>query len=140
MARKVVKMDVREEQQTEVIPARAKKKFTVEYKRRIVEEAAKHRQEGQVGRVGELLRREGLYSSHLARWEKAYKQGLESGLTAKTRGRKQQPANPLADKVKELQERNRKLEEKLKQAERIIEVQKKISELLEIPLSELRKS
>ena len=77
--------------------------------------------------MGELLRKEGLYSSHLVTWRKQ----REAGLTPKKRGRKAEPMDP---RVKRLEQENRRLERRLKKAEAIIDFQKKVHELLGIPL------
>jgi predicted nuclease with TOPRIM domain len=84
------------------------------------------------GQIGALLRREGLYSSNLTNWRKQQKKGLLSALNPKKRGRKAVPKNPLAERVAQLERENRQLAEKLKKAETIIDVQKKISEILGI--------
>ena len=84
--------------------------------------------------LGELLRREGLYSSHLSTWRRQRDAGVLAGLTPKRRGRKAKPKNPLADEVAQLQRENQRLTEQLRQAELIIEVQRKASEMLNIPL------
>lgn len=123
--------------ETEVKEKQTKKRFTVEYKKRIVEEAGKCR---EIGEIGALLRREGLYSSHLGRWRKAYSKGINESLQTKNRGRKIEIETSLEKKIKELEEENKNLQTKLKQAERIIEVQKKLSELLEIATLENKKS
>ncbi len=86
------------------------------------------------GQVGQLLRREGLYSSHLTSWRKQRREGSLRGLSPRKRGRKPQPKNPLTNRVAELERQNRALQERLRQAEVIIGVQKKMSELLGIPL------
>jgi transposase len=83
------------------------------------------------GQLGALLRREGLYSSNLTSWRRQREKGILSGLTPKKRGRKNKPKNPLADQVARLEKENRKLRLKLKQAETIIDVQKKVSQMLE---------
>jgi transposase-like protein len=77
--------------------------------------------------VGKLLRKEGLYSSHLVTWRKQ----REAGLTPKKRGRKAEHVDP---RVKKLEQENRRLERRLKKAEAIIDFQKKVHELLGIPL------
>jgi hypothetical protein len=83
------------------------------------------------GQLGALLRREGLYSSNLSTWRRQREKGILSGLTPKKRGRKNKPKNPLADQVARLEKENRKLRLKLKQAQTIIDVQKKVSQMLE---------
>lgn len=84
------------------------------------------------GQIGVLLRREGLYSSHLTTWRRQRDEGLLTALSPKKRGRKKKPKNPLADKVARLEKDKRRLQQKLKQAELIIEAQKKMSEILGI--------
>jgi transposase-like protein len=103
----------------------------VEYKAKILAEADACTEAGQ---LGELLRREGLYSSHLSTWRRQRDAGALAGLAPKRRGRKGKPRNPLADEVARLQRENRRLTEQLRQAELIIDVQKKVSEMLNIPL------
>jgi len=105
-------------------------KFTARYKLRILQEADSFSEPGQ---LGALLRREGLYSSNLTTWRQQREKGLLSALSPKKRGRKIQAKNPLADQVARLEKENRKLRAKLKQAETIIDVQKKVSEILGIP-------
>src|SRR4029453_10866702 len=113
------------------VPAKAKRRqFTPEYKLRIVREAAAAKSPGE---IGALLRREGLYSSHLADWRRQRERGELAGLSAK-RGRKAEPVNPLTKRVAELEREKRRLERKLEQAELLLDIQKKASRLLEIPL------
>ena len=106
-----------------------RRQFTMEYKRRIVEESQRCRETNQ---VGALLRREGLYSSHLA----AFKAQLAK--PPATRGRKPQDALALlqAEENRKLRRENARLQRRLAQAELIIDVQKKVSQLLGIPLAE----
>ena len=115
----------------EVLEKPVRRRFTVEYKVRILAEADACTETGQ---RGELLRREGLYSSHLSTWRRQRDVGVLAGLTPKRRGRKSKAKNPLADEVAQLQRENQRLNEKLRQAELIIDVQKKASEMLKIPL------
>jgi transposase len=84
-----------------------------------------------------LLRREGLYSSHLNGWRKQREQGTLSGLTPRKRGPKPSLSQPLAQENQRLQRENNRLSGRLKQAEMIIEIQKKVSEILGIPLKNL---
>ncbi len=119
---------------TEVSEKPARRRFTAEYKLRILAEADRCI---ELGQIGEVLRREGLYSSHLTNWRKLRDDGVLAGLKPKRRGRKPKPKNPLADEVAQLQRKNRRLEEKLRQAELVIDVQKKVSEMLNIPLKNL---
>jgi transposase-like protein len=114
----------------EVSQKQLRRKFTAQYKLRILEEADGCTEPGQ---IGALLRREGLYSSNLTTWRRQREQGQLQGLNPKKRGRKRKPKNPLADRVAQLEKNNRRLEQELKQARTIIEVQKKISDILGIP-------
>jgi len=115
----------------EVLEKPVRRRFTVEYKARILVEADACTEPGM---LGELLRREGLYSSHLTTWRRQRDEGALAGLTPKRRGRKAKPKNPLADEVARLQREKQRLKEQLRQAELIIDVQKKVSEMLSIPL------
>ena len=108
----------------EVTARHARRRFTIQYKLEILRKADACTQPGQ---VGELLRKEGLYSSHLVTWRKQ----REAGLTPKKRGRKAEPVDP---RVKKLEQEKRRLERRLKKAEAIIDFQKKVHELLGIPL------
>jgi len=106
-----------------------RRKFTAKYKLQILAEADTCTQPGQ---LGALLRREGLYSSSLTTWRRQRKKGILKAMTPKKRGRKQKKKNPLAKQVVQLEKDNRRLQQKLKQAELIIEAQKKMSEILGI--------
>jgi len=108
----------------EVAARRTRRRFTTKYKLEILRKADACSQPGQ---VGALLRREGLYSSLLVTWRRQQREGL----TPKKRGRKAQPVDP---KLKKLEHENRALQRRLKKAEAIIEFQKKVHELLGIPL------
>ena len=110
----------------------ARRRFSGEYKQRIVREADAARDAGE---IGTLLRREGLYSSHLVTWRRARERGELAGLSPKRRGRKEKVVNPLAKRVAELERDKGRLERRLKQAELLLEIQKKASQLLEIPLA-----
>jgi len=115
----------------EVLEKPVRRRFAVEYKVRILAEADACTEMGQ---VGELLRREGLYSSHLSNWRRQRDEGVLAGLTPKRRGRKSKAKDPVADENELLRRENGRLKEKLRQAELIIDVQKKVSEMLSIPL------
>jgi transposase-like protein len=108
-----------------------RRRFTAGYKADIVRQALACR---ELGEIGALLRREGLYSSHLAKWRAQYERGASQALADDTRGRKSL-RNPLDEEVQRLRKQNNRLEHRLKQAEAIIEIQKKVSELLGIPLA-----
>ena len=113
----------------EVVARHTRRRFAAEYKARIVREADACTESGA---IGALLRREGLYSSLLAAWRRElHVHGVE-GLAARRRG----PApksKPSAREV-DLERRTRKLEKELAKAKAIIEFQKKVHELLGIPL------
>ena len=113
----------------EVPEKKARRRFTAKYKLQILQEADACSEPGQ---LGALLRREGLFSSNLATWRKQRDEGLLNALSPKKRGRKEKEKNPLAQKVAELEKENERLRKKLKKAEIIIDVQKKISEILGI--------
>jgi len=121
----------------EVLEKPTRRRFTAEYKLRILQEAAACTESGC---VGALLRREGLYSSYLNTWRRQQEKGILDGLEPKKRGRKTAECNPLLSEVDRLQKENEQLTQRLKQAELIIEVQKKISQVLEIPLGTLTSS
>ena len=113
------------------VPERpARRRFTAEYKLRIVEEA---NAATEAGAVGAVLRREGLYSSHLVDWRRQYRAGALSSL-ARPRGRPR--PHPLAAENEQLRRRNARLTQRLATAERIIVIQGKVSELLGIPLAQ----
>lgn len=113
----------------EVVAKPTRRKFTAVYKMRILDEADECATSGSIGR---LLRREGLYSSHLAKWRIARTAGALGGLEPRKRGRKPKAADPLAKTVTRLQRSNDQLQEELRKARLIIEVQKKVAALLEL--------
>ena len=122
----------------EVRPAPTRRTFTTEYKLRILAEADRlGRTEGdrsrEPGAIGALLRREGLYSSHLTEWRRQRAAGELKAGVAKVRGRK--PA-PEAQEVARLQRENERLRAQLAQAELIIGAQKKLAQALEHALSD----
>ena len=117
----------------EVTEKPKRRRFTAEYKQRILNLADACKEPGE---LGALLRREGLYSSHLSGWRAQRKKGL----TPKKRGRKgktpeQQRVADLEKENSRLQREKAKLEAKLKKADMIIAFQKKVASLLEIPLN-----
>lgn len=117
----------------EVLERPVRRKFKAEFKRRIVEETAACTAPGE---VGALLRRHGLYSSHLVDWRRQYEQGALAGLEPRRRGCKPQEKNPLADKVARLERDLRRAQARAERAERLVELQKKVSELLGIALEQ----
>ena len=119
----------------EVLTKPERRRFTIAYKLKTLEEADKCTEFGQ---IGALLRREGLYASQLGTWKRQKLDGSLSELTSRTRGRKVQSVNPLATKVEELEKRIIYLSQELSKATLIIDVQKKISQLLGFQLTENR--
>ena len=101
----------------EVNEKKSRRNFTASYKLRILQKADLCTKSGQIGR---LLRREGLYSSHLTNWRRARDNGLLKAMTPRKRGRKLKEKNPLTGEVALLQKEKRRLEHKLKQANLII--------------------
>ena len=110
------------------VPEKAKRRrFEAAYKLRVLAEADRCTEPGQ---LGELLRREGLYSSHLTTWRKQRDEGALEALGSKKRGRKAKRKDAVALENERLRRENERLTQRLKQAETIIEVQKKVSEML----------
>ncbi|MBF8285809.1 MAG: hypothetical protein HW378_4724 [Anaerolineales bacterium] len=113
---------------TEVALAKPeRRRFTAKYKLRILREA----EQCGPGEVGALLRREGLYSSHLTTWRRQQEAGQLAGLTPKKRGPK---VDPQADELARLKRENARLQVKLEHAEAIISAQKKLAELFGLTL------
>ena len=119
----------------EVVAKPMRRQFTAEYRLRIVEEADRCTRPGEVGR---LLRREGLYTSHLAAWRKARRNGSLQGLTPNKRGAKPVEHNPLTPKVRQLEAKVTRLEKELATAHTILDVQGKISGLLGLNLNDAK--
>ncbi len=111
----------------EVVAKPKRRRFTAEYRLRILEEADSCSVPGEVGR---LLRREGLYSSHLTAWRKARRSGALRGLASKKRGVKPKARNPLEPKVRQLEAQVVRLEAELRKAHTILDVQEKVAGLL----------
>ena len=115
------------------VPAKAsRRRFTAEYKLRVLTLADAC---NEPGCLGELLRREGLYASNLNTWRGQRDRGVLSGLSPKKRGRKESVRNPLHAENETLRKENYRLTNRLRQAEIIIDVQKKISQILGIPIA-----
>ena len=104
-----------------------RRKFSAAYRLRILEEVERCQGSGEIGR---LLRREGLYSSHLASWRKARREGSLAALSPKKRGAKPKARNPLEPKVRQLEAKVTRLEAELEKAHTILEVQGKVAGLL----------
>ncbi|MGA6925163.1 MAG: IS3 family transposase [Desulfosarcina sp.] len=100
----------------------SRRKFTAAYKLRVLQKAEQCLQPGD---IGVLLRREGLYSSHLTSWRRQRENGILQGLKPKKRGRKAKPEDPSAERMAQLEKENQRLKNRLRKAEIIIEAQKK---------------
>lgn len=110
------------------VPAKARRRqYSAAYKKRILEAADRCSAPGD---IGALLRREGLYSSLLSKWRQQRASGTTAALEPKKRGRKARPVDPQAKRIAELERETVRLRKKLEQAETIIAVQKKLSQLL----------
>ncbi len=108
----------------------ARRRFTAEYKLRILKQADACTEPGS---LGALLRREGLYASNLKTWRRQRDEGVLSALKPKKRGRKEMVRNPLIEDNEKLRRENERLTERLRRAEIIIDVQKKVSQMLGAP-------
>jgi transposase-like protein len=115
-----------QEPDPQVVPKAERRRFSSEYKQRILAEADRCTEKGQ---IGALLRREGLYSSHLTTWRRQ----REQGTLGRKRGRK---PDPQAAEIKRLEQENERLRLRLERAEHIIDVQKKLAQLLGTRLGE----
>ena len=114
---------------SEVLAKPERRRFTAEYKLRILQEA----EQCAVGERGALLRREGLYSSYLSKWRRQREAGQMNGLAPRQRGPK---ADPQAAELTQLRCENERLKRKLQQADVIIDTQKKLAQLFGVTLGE----
>jgi transposase len=120
----------------EVAAVARRRQFSTTYKRRIVREAAAC---DAPGAIGALLRREGLYSSHLATWRRELETAEHAALLPKRRGPKVDATKAEARRVEALEREVSRLRQKLNHAEHIIAAQKKLCELLDLPTEEDRR-
>jgi transposase len=116
---------------TEVEPKAKRRRFSAKYKQRILREAAACTKPGD---LSGLLRREGLYSSHLVTWKRQAEHGELAGLKPKRRGPKPKERNPLDQRVRELERENAKLRKRAERAEALVAVQKKVADLWGVTL------
>lgn len=119
------------EADTEVVAKPQRRRFTAEYKRRIVREADRCTTPGA---IGALLRREGLYSSHLTTWRAARDRGELEALAPKKRGPQARPTDPRDKQLAEQAREIAKWKKRAERAEALVEVQKKVAALLGTPL------
>lgn len=111
---------------SEEVKVARRRRFSAEFKRQVLREADACREAGE---IGALLRRHGLYSSHLTVWRRQ----RDEGLVPKKRGRKPSFKNPLAEENAKLQRELAKATARAERAERLLELQKKVAELLGEP-------
>jgi transposase len=116
----------------EVLEKPVRRKFTAAYKLEMVEAADRC---SELGQIGALLRREGLYSSQLSTWRNQRQQGQLQALEDNKRGRKSTIPHPVQKELEQLRRENQRLRHKMQQAELIIDIQKKASQLMGISLS-----
>ena len=117
--------------EVEVLAKAERRRFTAEYKLKVLREANHCKRPGE---IGALLRREGLYWSNLTNWRKQRERGELAGLSSRKRGPQPREKNPLAERVRELERDNMRLKRRAERAEGIVELQKKVSEILGIEL------
>ena len=111
----------------EVVPKVSRRTFSAAEKLRILHEGDACTQPGQ---IGALLRREGLYSAHLVKWRRLRAAGQLQALAPQPRGPKPAPPDPVAEELARLRSENARLQARLAQAELVIDVQKKVAQLL----------
>lgn len=121
-------------QETEVVAKAKRRSFTAKYKRQIVREADACKEPGE---VGALLRREGLYSSHLTTWRRELEQRELAALAPKKRGPKTPPVDPREQELTALRRENATLRARAERAELLVEIQKKVSMILGVELPKL---
>jgi hypothetical protein len=118
-------------EEVEVLAKPIRRKFSIEKKLQVLREADRCKAPGE---LGALLRREGLYSSTLLRWRAARDRGELSRAGAKKRGPKKRERDERDNRIRELEKENRRLRARAERAEALIEVQKKVSEIMGIEL------
>jgi transposase-like protein len=122
-----------ERSSTEVVAKAKRRRFTAEYKQRILREADGCKGNGE---IGALLRREGLYSSHLTNWRDQARTGAKAALAPKKRGPAPKQVDGRDERIAELERALAKQTKRAERAEALVEVQKKVSVLLGIALPE----
>ncbi len=134
---KSTKSELKSVPNPEVSDRPRRRRFSARYKLTILRELDGCSESGQIGAV---LRREGLYSSQICKWRRAREAGVLQGLTPKKRGRPRNPRNSLQPENERLMRENAGLQEELRKARIIIDVQKKLSTILGIQLPETDES
>ena len=117
----------------EALEKASRRSYTAEYKRRILRETEVCKEQGQ---LGALLRREGLYSSNLTAWRRQAERGTLDALSSKKRGPKARRPDPSVRRITEQEKEIQKLRARLRKAELIIEAQKTIAEIFQLPLDQ----
>ncbi len=117
---------------TEVKAKPSRRRFSAKYKKQILDEAAGCKQRGE---IGALLRREGLYSSHLTKWRRQADCGELAGLAPKKRGPTPRTIDPRDKQLAEMKRELEKMTLRAERAEALVELQKKVSEVLGLALS-----
>ena len=112
---------------TEVVAKASRRRFTAKYKLKILKKADACE---AVGAVGELLRKEGLYTSHLALWRKQREQGALEGLAPRKRGPKPIEHDERDERIDTLGKQIHALTVRAERAEALLALQKKVAELL----------
>lgn len=120
------------DREVEVVAQAQRRRFTKEYKLQVLREADAAKEPGA---LGALLRREGLYSSHLSAWRTARDRGAFTDAATK-RGPKARPKDENDSRIKALERENRRLRQRAERAEALVAVQKKLSEVLGIDLAD----
>ena len=120
----------------EVLEKPVRRQFTAAYKLEMVEAAERC---SELGQIGALLRREGLYSSQLSTWRNQRQKGQLQALADHKRGRKATMPHPVQKELEQLRRENQQLRHTLQQAELIIDIQKKASQLMGISLSPINR-
>jgi transposase len=118
-----------EPEQTEVVPKAKRRTFTADYKRDILDQIAACKEQG--GEIGAILRREGLYSSHISKWRGVAEQQTLAALAPKKRGPKTDPRDV---ELAMLRRHNTQLQARAERAELLVEIQKKLSTILGLEL------
>ena len=119
--------------ETEVLAKAQRRRFTVEYKRRILKEADRCLRPGE---IGALLRREGLYASALTAWRAARERGALAGLAPKRRGPWGRRVDPRDRKIAAQEREIAQWRTRAQRAEALVEIQKKVSEMVGLPFSD----
>jgi transposase-like protein len=114
----------------EVVAQAKRRRFTAEYKLRILQEVDAAKGSGGIGAV---LRREGLYSSLLKTWRREREAGVRQALSPHKRGPKSK-YDPVVEENQQLRRENQRLVEELRKADIVIDVQKKVAALLGRPI------